>query len=262
MGPPWREGKEGGGKGDGKGKGRGTSMGSGGKGRGGGRGGGYDWRKHLPEGHPARSGRDCSQEDLGRYQTDRWERQSVEDAEVMERVARHAEEQLEVAPLSEEEQAMLARQADERKLRALARDPNPSQLWMSRADGEALDVAIHRAAQAWSSTMSPKREAEEQEKNNSRGGPRKRGISTTAEQQEQQERLHSWVSHAAAAGETHRRGALPAWSSRQEVVTAVRGRQVVVVSGETGCGKSTQVPQFILDDAIVRGEGGSTNIPA
>jgi HrpA-like RNA helicase len=29
--------------------------------------------------------------------------------------------------------------------------------------------------------------------------------------------------------------------------------QVFVVSGETGCGKTTQVPQFILDQAIHSG---------
>jgi HrpA-like RNA helicase len=36
--------------------------------------------------------------------------------------------------------------------------------------------------------------------------------------------------------------------------------QVVVVSGETGCGKTTQLPQFILEDAIARMRGLETNI--
>lgn len=47
---------------------------------------------------------------------------------------------------------------------------------------------------------------------------------------------------------------LPAWSLREEIVRTVRGSQVVVISGETGCGKTTQVPQFILDDALHAGE--------
>ncbi|XP_060531487.1 putative ATP-dependent RNA helicase DHX57 [Cylas formicarius] len=44
------------------------------------------------------------------------------------------------------------------------------------------------------------------------------------------------------------RKSLPAWSLRHDVLNMIHKSQVVVVSGETGCGKSTQVPQFILDD--------------
>jgi len=40
---------------------------------------------------------------------------------------------------------------------------------------------------------------------------------------------------------------LPAFKQRVEVVEKVRDNQVVLLSGETGCGKSTQVPQIILD---------------
>lgn len=34
----------------------------------------------------------------------------------------------------------------------------------------------------------------------------------------------------------------------------------MIVSGETGSGKTTQVPSFVLDDAIRSGRGASTNI--
>ncbi|CAD7923399.1 unnamed protein product [Amoebophrya sp. A120] len=54
-----------------------------------------------------------------------------------------------------------------------------------------------------------------------------------------------------AACEIHnlgeRRKELPAWEQRQEVLEAVQMSQVTLISGETGCGKSTQVPQFLLD---------------
>lgn len=33
-----------------------------------------------------------------------------------------------------------------------------------------------------------------------------------------------------------------------------------MISGETGCGKTTQVPQFLLDDAIRAGRGAEVNI--
>ncbi|XP_015111044.1 putative ATP-dependent RNA helicase DHX57 isoform X2 [Diachasma alloeum] len=44
---------------------------------------------------------------------------------------------------------------------------------------------------------------------------------------------------------------LPAWSMMTEVLEAIEQNQVTIISGETGCGKSTQVPQFILDDWII-----------
>jgi len=44
-----------------------------------------------------------------------------------------------------------------------------------------------------------------------------------------------------------KREQLPAFLQRREVVEMVRDSQVVLLSGETGCGKSTQVPQLILD---------------
>ena len=43
------------------------------------------------------------------------------------------------------------------------------------------------------------------------------------------------------------RSALPAWEFRDAVVDTLSRKQVLIVAGETGCGKSTQVPQFILD---------------
>ncbi|KAF2901090.1 hypothetical protein ILUMI_05097 [Ignelater luminosus] len=41
---------------------------------------------------------------------------------------------------------------------------------------------------------------------------------------------------------------LPAWNLRNDIINTINTSQVTVISGETGCGKSTQVPQFILDD--------------
>ncbi|CAM9374539.1 unnamed protein product, partial [Pylaiella littoralis] len=53
---------------------------------------------------------------------------------------------------------------------------------------------------------------------------------------------------------------LPAYRQREDIVETIRNNQAVVLSGETGCGKTTQVPQFVLDSFIDRGKGGKCNI--
>ncbi|XP_026678473.1 putative ATP-dependent RNA helicase DHX57 [Diaphorina citri] len=43
---------------------------------------------------------------------------------------------------------------------------------------------------------------------------------------------------------------LPAWGVYSKILHLIRHNQVVVICGETGCGKSTQIPQFILDNFL------------
>ncbi|CDF36697.1 similar to DEAH (Asp-Glu-Ala-Asp/His) box polypeptide 57 [Chondrus crispus] len=51
-----------------------------------------------------------------------------------------------------------------------------------------------------------------------------------------------------------RRSMLPAHKARNEIIEKIRHNQVVVVSGATGSGKTTQVPQFLLEDAAMAKE--------
>ncbi|KAK8400341.1 hypothetical protein O3P69_003203 [Scylla paramamosain] len=53
---------------------------------------------------------------------------------------------------------------------------------------------------------------------------------------------------------------LPSYKMRDEIVDTIRNNQVVVLSGETGCGKTTQVAQFLLEDAVASGEGSTCRI--
>ena len=56
------------------------------------------------------------------------------------------------------------------------------------------------------------------------------------------------------------RQALPAWRLQEKITDAVKDHQVVIISGETGSGKSTQSVQFLLDDMIKRKEGAAANL--
>ena len=47
---------------------------------------------------------------------------------------------------------------------------------------------------------------------------------------------------------------LPIWAYRDELLDAIQRHQVVIVCGETGCGKSTQVPAFILEHSLSYGQ--------
>ncbi|XP_015170317.1 ATP-dependent RNA helicase DHX36 isoform X2 [Solanum tuberosum] len=52
------------------------------------------------------------------------------------------------------------------------------------------------------------------------------------------------------------RSSLPAYKEKDAILSAISQNQVVIVSGETGCGKTTQIPQFILESEIesIRGD--------
>ena len=56
------------------------------------------------------------------------------------------------------------------------------------------------------------------------------------------------------------RRSLPCGARRDTILDAINNHSVVVISGETGCGKTTQIPQFILEHAVQSGVGGSCQI--
>jgi ATP-dependent RNA helicase DHX57 len=56
------------------------------------------------------------------------------------------------------------------------------------------------------------------------------------------------------------RQSLPAWDMRERIVDAISSYQCVIISGETGSGKSTQSVQFILDHTIATNNGCAANI--
>ena len=68
-----------------------------------------------------------------------------------------------------------------------------------------------------------------------------------------------WQSAAYASMHVSRTG-LPAMASKNKILSLLEKNRLVIVAGETGCGKTTQCPQFVLDDFIARGQGSLCNI--
>uniref|UniRef100_A0A8B9J5M9 Helicase ATP-binding domain-containing protein n=1 Tax=Astyanax mexicanus TaxID=7994 RepID=A0A8B9J5M9_ASTMX len=57
------------------------------------------------------------------------------------------------------------------------------------------------------------------------------------------------------------RGAeLPVDSHKERLLKAVADSRVLVVAGETGCGKTTRIPRFLLEGRVRDGEGAHCNV--
>ncbi|KAI6239302.1 RNA helicase [Aphelenchoides fujianensis] len=55
------------------------------------------------------------------------------------------------------------------------------------------------------------------------------------------------------------RESLPVRAHRDEILRTIRENPVVLIKGTTGCGKSTQVCQYLLDDHLLQGRGAEFN---
>lgn len=53
---------------------------------------------------------------------------------------------------------------------------------------------------------------------------------------------------------------LPIAAVRNELMQAINENSVIIVRGNTGCGKTTQIAQYILDDYVASGQGAYCNV--
>ncbi|KAB1225479.1 ATP-dependent RNA helicase DHX36 [Morella rubra] len=56
------------------------------------------------------------------------------------------------------------------------------------------------------------------------------------------------------------RSSLPVFREKERLLQAIAQNQVIVISGETGCGKTTQLPQYIIESEIESGRGAFCSI--
>lgn len=53
---------------------------------------------------------------------------------------------------------------------------------------------------------------------------------------------------------------LPCYDIKDQILDAIWNNQVTLISGATGCGKTTQIPQYVLDKFILDGNGSQARI--
>ncbi|PKU81642.1 DExH-box ATP-dependent RNA helicase DExH3 isoform X1 [Dendrobium catenatum] len=70
----------------------------------------------------------------------------------------------------------------------------------------------------------------------------------------------SWQESPEGIKMLNSRRSLPAYMEKESLLSAIARNQVTIISGETGCGKTTQLPQYVLESEIESGRGAFCNI--
>ncbi|WWC89843.1 uncharacterized protein L201_004771 [Kwoniella dendrophila CBS 6074] len=121
--------------------------------------------------------------------------------------------------------------------------------------GEVTKYLVPRVEDVISSKPAPVKRKQKQNRETY-----KRKIPTAEEEEAVKKKQKSMLDNPTYAPMLADRRKLPAWKERENITNALESNRVLVVVGETGCGKSTQLPQFILDHEIQAGRGASTSV--
>ncbi|KAI2810806.1 ATP-dependent RNA helicase A [Blomia tropicalis] len=75
-----------------------------------------------------------------------------------------------------------------------------------------------------------------------------------------QDQFHQMITNVRFQQILTTRSQLPIYVIKDKVISLINDHSVLIIKGSTGCGKTTQVPQFILDSFIRQGNGANCNI--
>ncbi|XP_063334372.1 ATP-dependent RNA helicase DHX29 [Pelmatolapia mariae] len=140
-----------------------------------------------------------------------------------------------------------------RLLTRLKQQQNQSQRQESQSQGKRASSADgdEEPEESWESLASldiGERRQEQEDKSEKRGGRRE-----VADLEAARELLLKLKKSPLARKLQAEREQLPVFQHRHRVLESLQRHPVVVVAGETGSGKSTQIPQFLLEDLLTGG---------
>lgn len=81
-----------------------------------------------------------------------------------------------------------------------------------------------------------------------------------AESQSMRRQQHNFAASEVGREWAAKRNNLPVYQVRDQLLSTLRTGHMAVLSGDTGCGKTTQVPQYLLETEIENGRGATCNI--
>ncbi|GAA5974236.1 hypothetical protein JCM11641_003345 [Rhodosporidiobolus odoratus] len=125
---------------------------------------------------------------------------------------------------------------------------------------DRLRSPSERASASLASNLAGQRMTKSASSGPQRGGGRKRREPTPEEHVALKRQFEELQRTEGYQRMLEQRKRLPAWGMKERIVELIRKERVVIVCGETGSGKTTQVPAFVLEDAILRSTGASTSL--
>ncbi|KAM0792093.1 hypothetical protein ACM66B_004797 [Microbotryomycetes sp. NB124-2] len=141
----------------------------------------------------------------------------------------------------------------------LARTLHDSESSALYHEAQEMMAQIEREKAQWSNAGDWK-EYTEQELANGGDYSQNRRFDLARKSQELMDRLKNYEIDEPMAKMRRQRESLPVTSNAAALLAKINTSSVTVVLAATGSGKTTQLPQLILDDWIMRGEGAQCNI--
>ena len=135
---------------------------------------------------------------------------------------------------------------------------------VAAADAEGDEAAAARARQALAEAEEEAAMLEEEERERLEEEAAWESAQSRAKEAEESARLQvayeRWRESDEGQAAAKQRASLPVQMMEASLRSTMLSSQVAIVCGETGSGKSTQVPQMLLEHNLLAGKGGATSI--